>query len=111
MTMTDDPHGRLPGHRQSLDRILRPGRRSEHPTDRAPLCGLRREAPGRHRAPPKLPGVDRVTTVDDADAWWHAQTAERRIRIHSWLCRDHLTTSAPVDGQLEIPIPTERPDQ
>ncbi|WP_229565817.1 hypothetical protein [Rhodococcus sp. RDE2] len=48
-----------------------------------------------------------MTSADDADAWWHAQTAERRIRIHSWLCRDHLVSSVPIDGQLEIPIPSD----
>lgn len=48
-----------------------------------------------------------MTTADDADSWWHSQPAERRIKIHSWLCRDHLTTSVPVDGQLEIPLPTD----
>ncbi|BDB62387.1 hypothetical protein RDE2_41810 [Rhodococcus sp. RDE2] len=54
-----------------------------------------------------MQGGERVTSADDADAWWHAQTAERRIRIHSWLCRDHLVSSVPIDGQLEIPIPSD----
>ncbi len=48
-----------------------------------------------------------MTTADAADTWWHSQPADRRIRIHSWLCRDRLATSAPIEGQLEIPLPTD----
>ncbi|UVT24948.1 hypothetical protein NXT08_22365 [Rhodococcus pyridinivorans] len=51
-----------------------------------------------------------MSTVDDADAWWHAQTAERRITIYGWLCRSQAPGTHPVDGQLAMPFPidTER---
>ncbi|MGW4582020.1 hypothetical protein ACWELP_25335 [Rhodococcus aetherivorans] len=50
-----------------------------------------------------------MSTVADADAWWHAQSPERRVTIYGWLCRDHSTTG-PIDGQLAMPFPvgTER---
>ncbi|MGU3587478.1 hypothetical protein ACLBYD_30605 [Rhodococcus sp. C26F] len=44
-------------------------------------------------------------TAADADAWWAEQSAERRVTIYGWLCRNHHQTSAPVAGQLEMPFP------
>lgn len=45
-----------------------------------------------------------TATVDDADAWWNAQSAERRVTIYGWLCRDRHTDN-PTEGQLEMPFP------
>ncbi|MGN0126043.1 MAG: hypothetical protein ACI38R_22605 [Rhodococcus sp. (in: high G+C Gram-positive bacteria)] len=51
-------------------------------------------------------------TVDDADAWWAAQSPERRVTIYGWLCRNHQhSVSAPIDGQLEMPFPASEGQQ
>lgn len=51
-----------------------------------------------------------MTTVDDADAWWSAQSAQRRLTIYGWLHRGHQPTSEPIDGQLEMPFPEPDPE-
>ncbi|MCZ1075064.1 hypothetical protein [Rhodococcus sp. A5(2022)] len=45
-----------------------------------------------------------MSTVADADAWWHAQSAERRMRIFTWLATDHHRRTEVV-GQQPLPLP------
>lgn len=50
-----------------------------------------------------------MSTVADADAWWHAQTPERRLKIFGWLAEGHHAhrLGAASEDQLEMPFPPE----
>lgn len=50
-----------------------------------------------------------MSTVADADAWWHAQTPQRRLKIYGWLADAHHShrLAEPTRGQLEMPFPPD----